>query len=188
MVSTITSGYNRKCKQSLGGVSEVYLFPYVSYSRSQIITDGNILLTFPNTTIYKFYSNGNPNANETQETDSGGKFFNQNLALELQGSNDNNNLSKLINKDYRLIFRDRNGLYRIFGLYNGLEANGINYGTGNNKSDFNGYKIAFDGKEEKQSFFITNLESAGFFISVDFRILENGQFRITENNEFRILQ
>lgn len=188
MVSTITSGYNRKCKDSQGGVNEIYLFPYVNYSRSQIITNGNILVTFPDTTIYKFYSNGSPNANETQETDAGGKYFNQSLPLELQGANDNNNLSKLINKDYRLIFRDRNGLYRIFGLYNGLEANGINYATGSNKSDFNGCKIAFDGKEEKQSFFITNLEDAGFFIAVDYRILESGEFRITESNEFRILQ
>ncbi len=188
MVSTITSGYNRKCKDSLGGVDEIYLFPYVSYSRSQIITNGNILVTFPDTTIYKFYSNGNPNANETQETDAGGKYFNQSLPLEIQGSNDNNNLSKLINKDYRLIFKDRNGLYRIFGLYNGLEANGINYSTGGNKSDFNGCKISFDGKEEKQSFFITNLEDAGFSLEAFFRITEDGIFRITESNDFRILE
>jgi len=188
MVSTITSGYNRKCKDSKGGLDEIYLFPYVSYSRSQIITDGNILVTFPNTTIYKFYSNGSPNANETQEQDAGGKYFNQSLPLELQGANDNNNLSKLINKDYRLIFRDRNGLYRIFGLYNGLEANGINYSTGGNKSDFNGCKISFDGKEEKQSFFITDLESAGFFIEENYRILESGEFRITEDSKFRILE
>jgi len=188
MVSTITSGYNRKCKDSKGGLDEIYLFPYVNYSRSQIVTDGNILTTFPTTTIYKFYSNGNPNANESQVEDAGGKYFNQALSLELQGANDNDNLSKLIKKDYRLIFRDRNGLYRIFGLYNGVEANGITYDTGSSKSDFNGFKIGFDGKEEKQSFFITDLESAGFFIEENYRILESGEFRITEDSKFRILE
>jgi len=189
MVSTITSGYNRKCKQSLGGVDEIYLFPYVNYSRSQIVTDDNVLVTFPNTTIYKFYSNGNPNANETQETDGGGKYFNQSLPLDLQYSGNPFDLEKLLKKDYRVIFRDRNGYYRIFGLYIGLEATNLNYNTGSSKSDFNGFKIDFSGKEEKQSFFINDLESAGFFIDeLDYRILESGEYRITENNEFRILQ
>jgi len=188
MVSTITSGYTRKCKDSLGGIDEIYLFPFVNYSRSQIIVDSNVLVTFPTTTIYKFYSNGNQNANETQEEDGGGKYYNQSLALELQGANDNENISKLLRKDYRLIFRDRNGLYRIFGLYNGLEAGTLNYNTGSGKSDFNGFKIDFSGKEEYQSFFITDLEDAGFFdAGLDYRITEAGELRITENNDFRIV-
>lgn len=188
MVSTITSGYSRKCKDSLGGVDEVYLFPYVNYSRSQIIVDGNILVTFPTTTIYKFYCNGNPNANETQENSDGGKFFNQSLPIELQGVNGIENISKLVNKDYRLIFRDRNGLYRIFGLYNGLESGALDYVTGGAKADFNGFKISFTGKEEYQSFFINDLENAGFFdAGLDYRITEDGDLRITENNDFRIV-
>lgn len=189
MVSTVTSGYNRKCKDSLAGVSEIYLFPFVNYSRSQIVIDGNILVTFPNTTIYKFYANGNPSPNESQETDAGGKFFNQSISLDLQYKEDAFQLSKLLNKDYRLIFKDRNGLYRIFGLYTGLEAGQLNYTTGNGKSDLNGFKIDFSGKEEKGSFFINDLEDAGFFnADFNYRILENGDFRITESNEFRILE
>jgi hypothetical protein len=189
MVSTVLNGYNRKCKDSLAGISEIYLFPYVQYSRSQIIVTGNVLGTFPNTTIYKFYANGNPNANEAQEEDAGGKFYNQSIALELQGANQSENISKLLRKDYRLIFRDRNGLYRIFGLYTGLEAEALNYTTGGGKSDFNGFNINFTGREEYQSFFITDLEDAGFFnADFDYRITQTGEFRITENNKFRILQ
>jgi len=189
VVSTVLSGYNRKCKDSIAGVSEIYLFPYVQYSRSQIVTNGNVLETFPTTTIYKFYSNGDPIANESQEQDDGGKFFNQSIALELQGANDNENVSKLQRKDYRLIFRDRNGLYRIFGLYVGLEAGTINYNTGGSKAEFNGFKIDFTGKEEYQSFFINDLEEAGFFnADFDYRITEAGEFRLTETNEYRILE
>jgi len=188
MVLAVNNGYNRKCKSNLGGLDEIYLFPFVNYSRSQIVTSGNILTTFPNTTIYKFYSNGSPNANENQETEAGGKFYNQSIALELQGANDSENISKLLHKDYRLIFKDRNGLYRIFGLYKGLEAGTLNYGTGGSKSDFNGFKIDFSGKEEVQSFFINDLENSGFFnADFDYRITEAGEFRLTENNEFRIL-
>lgn len=189
MLATVESGYTRKCKNSLGGISEIYLFPFVKYSRSQILVNGNILTTFPSTTIYKFYANGNPTPNENQETDAGGKFFNQSIGLDLQYKDDAFQLSKLLNKDYRLIFKDRNGLYRIFGLYTGLEAGQLNYTTGNSKSDLNGFKIDFSGKEEKGSFFINNLEDAGFFdADINFRITQDGQFRITQNNEFRILQ
>jgi hypothetical protein len=189
LVSTVLNNYNRKCKDSIGGISEIYLFPYVSYSRSQIVVVGNVLQSFPTTTIYKFYANGNPNANEAQQEDAGGKFYNQNIALELQGANESENISKLLRKDYRLIFRDRNGLYRIFGLYTGLEAEAINYTTGGGKSDFNGFNIAFTGREEYQSFFINDLENAGFFnADFNYRITQSGEFRITENNKFRILQ
>jgi len=188
-MEAIISGYNRKCKDNLGGVSEIYLFPYVQYSRSQIVTSGNTLVTFPSTNIYKFYSNGSPNANESQQEESGGKFFNQSISLELQGANESENISKLLRKDYRLIFKDRNGLYRIFGLYVGLEAEQLNYNTGSSKSDFNGFKIDFSGKEEKQSSFINNLEEAGFFnADFNYRILQDGTFRLTENNNFRILE
>lgn len=189
MVSTITQGYNRKCKDSLGGVSEIYLFPYVQYSRSQIITSGNTLTVFPTTIIYKFYSNGNPNAIEQQEQNEGGKYYNQSISLELQGANDSENIQKLIKKDYRLIFKDNNGLYRIFGLYIGIEADGLEFVTGNSKSEFNGYRITFNGKEEKQSFFIDNLEDTGFLdADFDYRITEAGEFRLTEAGEYRILE
>jgi len=162
MVFTIDSGYTRKCKDSQGGVSEVYLFPYVDYLDSQIITNGNILTTFPSTTIYKFYSNTPPNATENQEQEAGGKFYNQSISLDLQYFDDYENISKLIKKDYRLIFKDRVGNYRIFGLYNSVFCDSIDYTTGNGKSEFNGFKMSFNGKEEKQSFFIENLVDAGF--------------------------
>jgi len=189
MEIVITQGYNRKCKDSISGISEVYLFPFVKYPRSLIVTVANVLTSFPTTTIYKFYCNGNPVANEPMEQDSGGKFYNQSLSLDLQYNGNPFELQKLLKKDYRLIFRDRNGLYRIFGLYTGLEGTNLNYTTGNSKTDLNGFKIDFSGREEKQSFFITDLEDAGFLSSeFNYRLLEDGGIRLTEDNKFRILE
>ena len=189
MVSTITSGYTKKCKESIGGISDVYLFPYVKYSRSQIITTNNILTSFPQTNIFRFVPIGNPASNENQENSEGGKFYNQSFTLDLQYKNDAFQLEKLLKKDYRLIIKDRNNIYKIYGLYNGLEANGINYTTGGSKSESNSFKIDFIGKEEKESFFINDLEEAGFFnADFNYRITQDGSFRITQNDEFRILQ
>lgn len=188
MVVTIDIGYTRKCKDSQGGVSEVYLFPYVEYSNPEIVTNGNILTSFPDTTIYKFESNNTPNAIEPQEQDAGGKYFNQSISLDLQYKDDFENIIKLLKKDYRLIFKDNNGKYRIFGLYNGVSCDSLEYTTGNGKSDFNGFKLSFNGKEEKQSFFINNLSDAGFNTETNFRITQDGNFRITQTGDFRIIQ
>jgi hypothetical protein len=65
----------------------------------------------------------------------------------------------------------------------------ITYTTGGGKSDLNGFTIDFKGQEEKGSFFINDLDDAGFFdAGEDYRITELGEFRITENNNFRITE
>jgi len=181
----VTSGYNRNCKSSQGGLDKIWLFPYVKYSRSQIATDANFLVSFPQTTIYSFYSNGTPIFSEDNETEDGGKYYNQSINLELNGVE---NIDRLLKKDYRVIIKDNNGYFRILGLYVGLECEKIDYNSGSNKQSFNGYSLSFTGKEEKPSFFIENLEDAGFVDNdIVFRITEAGEFRVTENDEFRIL-
>ena len=185
----IESGRTKICKNSLGGISKLWLFPFVNYSRSQIVTNGNILTTFPTTTIYQFNFNGDPSPSETQTENEGGKFYELSLSFVLAKSTDSFNIEKLIKKDYRLIFQDRNGLFRIFGLYTGMICENITYTTGSAKSDLNGFTIDFKGQEEKGSFFINDLDDAGFFdAGEDYRITELGEFRITENNNFRITE
>jgi len=99
------------------------------------------------------------------------------------------NLQKLLNKDYQIIFKDRNGLYRIFGLYTGLEMLTFNSSTGGAKAEMNGFKLSFEGKEERGSYFISDLESVGFFdVNTNYRITEAGELRETQDNEFRIIQ
>ena len=187
MVSTITSGRDRQCRNNLGGISKLWLFPFVKYNRSQIVINNNVLLSFPDTTIYRFNYNGNPAPTENQSENDGGKFYDLSISFDLLYSSDAPNIEKLLKKDYRLIFQDRNGLYRIFGLYTGLVCDSLTYNSGGGKSDLNGFTLSFSGQEEKGSFFIDNLEDAGFFdADIDFRITELGEFRITENNNFRI--
>lgn len=177
------------CRDSLGGIKKFWIFPFVDYANSEIIINDNVLVTFPTTTIYRFNYIGNPSPSETLETNEGGKFYNQSISIDLQYLSDGLELTKLLNKDYRIIFQDNNGLYHIYGLYNGLESGALNYETGSGKSSLNGFKISFTAKEEKASFFINDLENAGFFdADFNYRITQNGLFRITQNNNFRIIQ
>jgi len=181
----VSSGINRKCRDSIAGVSEIYLFKYIDYSRSQIITNNNYLVTFPKTTIYKFEVTPDSTANEQQDRNEGGKFFNQSIGLSFRSS-DLLEIEKLIDLDYRIVFKDRNGLHRIFGLYNAMQGGAIGYNTGGGKSDFNGLKIDFNGLEEKQSLFIENLEDAGFIIERAFLLQEDG-FYLLQEDLFKII-
>lgn len=187
METVLVSGRDRVCKNSQGGIQNLWLFPYVKYNRSQIITNGNVLASFPTTTIYRFNLNSNPTPTSTQAENAGGKYYDMAISLDFIGSNDSENLQKLLKKDYRLIFQDRNGLFRIFGLYTGLICESLTFNTGSGKTELNGFNLSFNGQEEKGSFFINDLENAGFFdADFDYRITEAGEFRILENNEFRI--
>ena len=82
----VSGGINRKCRYSIAGVSEIYLLKYYEYSRSQIITNDNFLVTFPTTVIYKFEVTPESTANEQQEQNEGGKFFNQSIGLSFRSS------------------------------------------------------------------------------------------------------
>lgn len=188
MVS-ITSGYNYKCNDNLGGVKYIYLFPFVKYPRSQINITNNILNTFPTTTIYKFEFVGSPSLEISQEENDGGKFYNESISFDLLGLNDSFEIQKLIKKDYRCIIEDNNGNKRILGLYNGLELNSLNSSTGGGKSDLNGFKLSFKGQEINEPFFINDLNDAGFTISgqdLDYLLQENGDFILQEDG-FKII-
>lgn len=186
MVFTI-SGYNRKRKDSLGGLKKVYLFPYVKYSRSQIILNDNILVTYPSTTIYEFEVETNPSVSQTQSEENGGKFFSISLSLDLPNTL-GYDFEKVLNKDYNIIIEDRNGKLRFLGNRNGLECTSLNYDTGSSKNSFNGLKLSFEGKEENEAWFINNLASAGFdiFGQGEFLLQENGDFLLQENG-FKII-
>jgi hypothetical protein len=163
-MADITSGYTRKCKDNTGGLNKVYLFSYESYSRSQIVTNGNVLTSFPETTIYSYEYVSEPSFNNKVQEDAGGKFYNEELSIQLSKIGVDEELKKLLEKDLRAIIQDRNGKYRILGLYKGIECISIKATLGTAKNTFNGYTIQLEGKEERESFYINDLQSAGFIL------------------------
>jgi len=186
MSCNITKHIGRKCKDSQGGIKTVYLFPFVKYSRSQIVLDGQRLASFPSTTVFDWHSIAS-NFSENQSFDSGSIVWDQNLTIQIPKTNLDSEVYKLANKDYRAIYIDEIGNIRILGLFNGLEAT-ISNETGQEKADFNGYKITLTGKEDNQAYFISNLEGTGFdpFIIYNF-IYDNGDNIVMDNGSNFIL-
>lgn len=163
MSCDLTGNISRMLKNLQGGIDTVYLFPFVNYSRSQIVLDGQYLDTFPTTTIYDIYSSAT-NYTENTEIEGGDVIWNQSFSIEIPKTNVGMEVYKFVKQDYRAIYIDRIGNIRILGLFNGLEAS-ITNETAQDKAGFNGYKVSFTGKENNQAYFLTDLEDVGFTIN-----------------------
>ena len=151
----IVSGINRDCKDAIGGVNKVYLFSWVKYSRSQIVINDNVLTSFPESNVYEFETIGDVQFNEDTQEEDGGKFYNISLSFKIGNYSD---AEKLLKKNVRAVVLDRNGSFRLLGAFNGLFCTKVGKETGSNKSDFNGFKIEFEGKELRESLFFYDLE------------------------------
>lgn len=173
----LDGNYNRKCKSSLGGVKAIWLLKWKPYTRSQISVSGNIITSFPESFVYKFESLTIPNASENQTTNEGGKFYEQSISLNFKADTANE-VQKLIDNDYRVLFLDNNGLYRIYGLWNGMQCDSVDFNTGGVKSDFNGYNFTLKGLEERESLFITNPFNNTYYI-----LTMNNDYLTNMNNE-----
>lgn len=178
----LVGNYNRKCKDSIGGVKAVWLLTWQHYNRSQIVTNGNILVSFPESFVYKFESLTIPNADEKMNENEGGKYYEQTISLTIQ-TNSKREFDKLLNKDYRALILDNNGLYRIFGLYNGMECDKIDFKTGGAKADLNGYNFTLTAKEEKQSVFILDPFDNGFIEDTFYILAQNSDIITSQNND-----
>jgi hypothetical protein len=180
----IVSGRNKVCKDSEGGLDKIYLFKHVNYSRSQITLNNNVLINYPLTIIYEFKVNNQPIANQTQQEDDGGKFFDLSISLDL-AKDLAFEYEKLLGYNLNIIIKDRNGKYRFLGNKNGLECNNLTYETGGGKSSFNGVKLSLNGKEENEAWYINDLTDAGF-LTESYLLQENG-FNLLQENGFKIL-
>ena len=178
----IVSGINRDCKDAIGGVNKVYLFSWVKYSRSQIVIDNNILTSFPESNVYEFETIGDVQFNEDTQEDDGGKFYNISLSFRIGNYS---YAEKLLKKNVRAVVLDRNGNFRLLGAFNGLFCTKVGKETGSNKSDFNGFKIDFEGKELRESLFFTSLDT--ITSGTSYLLQENGDFLLQENGDKIIL-
>ena len=156
----ITKNRGRQCKNKLGGLEIIYIFPYTKHAKSLIVKDGLILTGYPTTFIYSF-AIVSGEYSENSEVDGGGDFVNQSLTVTMTNLNEDNEWQKLVKKDHCVIAKDRNGKFRLMGVCNGVETD-YQGTTGSGHQDFNGWTFNFKAKEEDQALYFDDLESVGF--------------------------
>ena len=179
---SLTKGRIRGCKDSIGGLDKVYLFPFVNYSRSQIVVTDLVLTSFPATDIYEFEVDNQPTFDNKGNENEGGKYYTENISLSFSGINVYNEFEKFLKQDFRIIIQDRNGIFRMLGAYNGLTSYDLKQDIGSSHATFSGYTTSFEGQEEQPSLFLNDL-NLFTIIENEFLQLENGEYALTEMNE-----
>lgn len=173
----LTSGINRECNDSQGGVSKLYLFGWEKYSRSQIEIDNNVLLSFPYNEVYEIGFIGNVDFTEEQQEEDGGGFYSTSLTFKVKNTSE---VFKYTKKNIRAVILDRNGNYRLLGTFNGLFIDRLNKETGLSMSDFNGFEVQLSGKELREAPFFYDLS---IITNPDYDVLlqENGDYLLQED-------
>ena len=188
MSCTLTSGRTEPCRDNIGGIKTIYLFPFVSYSHTQILgTRGEDVTTFPATDIYEFGIAGG-NMNENIQNNEKGLSYDQNMSfiLKKQDLDTTFELNQIQQYDIRYIVKFNDGKHKIGGLFNGAKLN-FDMVSGGQKNELTGYNVNITSTEEWQGAFIDDLSSAGFTI-LHHLLLEDGDDFLLENGDKLILE
>lgn len=170
----------KQCKNSNGGNIEFYVFPFVKYNRSQITVIDNVLTVFPYNVLYNLNSNSITFKEDIEEED-GGVSYSQSASTKFSKILSIDDYKSLAELDHRVITKDNNGNYRLIGLFNGMKGK-FSKDTGGNKSDFNGFDISFENKEENTAPFLTDL-SLFNIMPIEGLLIEDGNGNvITDGN------
>lgn len=117
--------YSRKkqCDDSQGGSYELYVFPFIKYSRSQVTVKDNILISFPYNETYKIEANNISFEEDCKEDED--VYYNQKLAFTFNKILQSDSYKDFASKDFRAIIKDNNNNYRLIGLYTGLKGGSV---------------------------------------------------------------
>lgn len=156
-MSVLTSGRSEPCKDSQGGIDELWLSAFVQYGPAAIVGYRSMLITsFPPTLMYQYEGAGI----EFSETFSDGWDQQISISMAQQTYIDSVNLMDVVNLRVRAIVVDNLGKFRVAGLHNGLDAE-VRAESGKEVEGFSGYTLTLTGTEPYQAPFISAFPGGG---------------------------
>ena len=172
MSCALTTGYSLDCKDSAGGITEVYFIE--SANVSSMASASGVITGLTKASGKRFWKyelpkeTGSFTHNPTVSTENGTLFFEQNLTIVV------NKLSASINTELKLlaqniliaVVKDNNNKYWMLGKERGLDMSGSTSGSGTAFGDRSGYSLVFVGKELDQLYEVNSsvanaLQTAG---------------------------
>lgn len=172
MACALTQGYSLDCKDSAGGITEVYFIEKGNVSA--IVSASGVVTGLTKAAGKRFWKyelpkeTGSFTHNPTVSTENGTLFFEQNLTIVV------NKLSASINTELKLlaqnilvaVVKDNNNKFWMLGKERGLDMSGSTSGSGTAFGDRSGYSLVFVGKEPDQLYEVSSgvaaaLETAG---------------------------
>lgn len=142
---TITAGRVKQCKNFQGGLDTLYIFEWAkdNFTVSTALAVTAILDPFKD--VYEFVIEGDANIfsqNKVSDRNTGATVNTETLTFSLKGIDATTTaiLNKLSEGYYSAVVKDRNGIYHVVGLDDGIDFT-ITELTGGAKTDKNGYDI-----------------------------------------------
>jgi hypothetical protein len=144
MACDITAGRLKQCKQSLGGVSVLYLFNFVqdpfTYANG-IATAINPLLT----TVFEYEIEGDGHSlveNLVGDRNTGTNVNTQTITAVLKkiDATTSAEMNLLAQGFPMAVVKDRNGIYSAVGIDDGIDFT-VDQATGSAKAELNGYTL-----------------------------------------------
>jgi len=162
MACDITLGRLEPCKDSVGGIKNVYFANWKTYPTvvDDVVTDISSVLGTPTTeALFKYEVKGSSSLDQTvtSSRDAGTTYWEQVLTLTFK------QLTAATNKEIKLLaygrpvvfVEDYNGNVFTCGLDNGMEVTGGTVVTGTAMGDLSGYTLVLTGQEKIPANFIT---------------------------------
>lgn len=165
MACPLTKGRVEPCKDSIGGLKEVYFstaFGDLDASTLEAADDSIENFDSSTATVFKYDLRGTSSfegaVNSSRDT--GTSFFTQtlNLSLKKLSAADNKEIKLLAYGRPQIIVRDYNDNYFLVGREHGAELTGGTMVTGAAMGDMSGYTLTFEAQEATPANFV-NVDS-----------------------------
>ena len=155
MPCALTQGYNLDCKDSYGGVKDIFI---MELANAVTITSGAGIVTgitkAATRLFYKYnliVNTADGNDNLTNNRENGSTIVNQTISFPINKMTVSvrNELLLLAQARLLIVLVDQNGLGWLYGRDNGMMISTISGKTGKTLADRNGYEFAFEGTEKE---------------------------------------
>jgi hypothetical protein len=158
MSCDLTKGRVEPCKDSVGGLANVYFIIYDDFTFSEVsydVTDTDVIdeLSATGITAYKYELKSTSNSFEqtiNSSRDTGTTFFEQtlNLTFKKLTKEDNKELKLMAYGRPLVIVEDNSGNLFLAGLEHGMDVTGGSVVTGGAMGDLSGYTLTLTGQEK----------------------------------------
>jgi hypothetical protein len=153
MACALTQGYSLDCRDSLGGITEVYFIEKGNVSSTTEASGVITAITKGSGKVFRKYElvpgTSSLTENINANVQNGTVFYAQELSIILNKlqANTRNEILLLAQNTLLAVVGDNNGKYWFLGKVHGLNLSGGNGATGTAQGDRSGYTLTFSASE-----------------------------------------
>lgn len=155
MACNIVQGREIACRDSVGGLPEVYLTEYDNVPQANITSSSGVISAATCSSGKRFFTyqlekeNGQFDVKDIVSVENGTLYSEQTLTFTLKkmSASLRNNLRTLAQNRLHIIVKDSNGIYWWMGQTRGADLTASDGTTGKAMGDMNGYSLTFVAKE-----------------------------------------